>query len=196
MLTIENTQTWLTLFADKITDNAAYLSELDQAIGDGDHGSNMARGVEAMTQELNQATPETVADIFKPAAMSLISNIGGASGPLYGTALLEMSKQAAEDAEDLGALLQAGLAGIQKRGKAQLGDKTMIDVWSPVIEAVENSALNKETVYNAVEATKELKAEKGRAAYVGERSIGHLDPGAVSSGYFFEALIESGVLNG
>lgn len=195
MLTVENTKQWLFNFTEKIKEHAAYLSELDQEIGDGDHGSNMVRGVEAMEEKLKESDFESVADVFKTAAMSLLSKIGGASGPLYGSALIGMAKAAGENSEDLAPLLQAGLEGIQKRGQAEQGEKTMVDVWIPIIEAVKNQTLSKEVIQEAVEQTKALKATKGRASYFGERSIGHIDPGAASSGYFFEALIESGVLD-
>lgn len=196
MLTVNNTKQWLFTFAEKIKENAAYLSELDQVIGDGDHGSNMVRGVEAMEEKLNETDLETVADVFKTAAMSLLSKIGGASGPLYGSALIGLAQAAGKDDQDLAALLQSGLEGIQKRGQAEQGEKTLVDVWIPVIEAVKNKALTKEAIQNAVEQTKPLQATKGRASYYGERSIGHIDPGAASSGYLFESLVESGVLNG
>ncbi len=196
MLTVENTKQWLFTFADKIKENASYLSELDQEIGDGDHGSNMVRGVEAMEEKLNESDSSDVSEVFKTAAMSLLSKIGGASGPLYGSALIGMAKSAGEDDQDLATLLQAGLEGIQKRGQAEQGEKTLVDLWIPVIEAVQNNTLTKESVQKAVEQTKPLKATKGRASYYGERSIGHIDPGAASSGYLFEALLESGVVNG
>lgn len=195
MLTVENTKSWLMTFAEKVKENSAYLNDLDKEIGDSDHGSNMVRGVDAMIEKLTEDTPSTLDDMFKNAAMSLLSKIGGASGPLYGSALIDMAKQTKSNDNDLTTLLKAGLQGIQKRGKAEPGEKTMVDVWVPVIEAVENESLSKEIIQNAVEKTKELKATKGRASYYGDRSIGHVDPGAASSGYFFEAMLESGVCN-
>lgn len=195
MLTVENTKAWLFSFSEKIKENAAYLSELDQEIGDGDHGSNMVRGVEAMEEKLNEGDFEQVADVFKAAAMSLLGKIGGASGPLYGSAFIGMAKAAGESNDDLAALLGAGLEGIEKRGQAVQGEKTLIDVWVPVIEAIGNETLSTEVIQETVEQTKALKATKGRASYFGERSIGHIDPGAASSGYLFESLIESGVFH-
>lgn len=195
MLTVENTKAWLFSFSEKIKENAAYLSELDQEIGDGDHGSNMVRGVEAMEEKLNEGDFEQVADVFKAAAMSLLGKIGGASGPLYGSAFIGMAKAAGESNDDLAALLRAGLEGIEKRGQAVQGEKTLIDVWVPVIEAIGNETLSTEVIQETVEQTKALKATKGRASYFGERSIGHIDPGAASSGYLFESLIESGVFH-
>lgn len=196
MLTNDNAKQWLIIFANKIKDNAAYLSELDKEIGDGDHGSNMVRGVEAMEAQLSEDDFSSLENLFKTAAMALLGKIGGASGPLYGSALIDMAKQAKSDDSELATLLNAGLKGIQKRGKAEPGEKTMVDVWHPVIEALEDNALSKTTIEEAVEATKSLKATKGRASYYGDRSIGHIDPGAASSGYFFEAMLESGVIDG
>jgi phosphoenolpyruvate---glycerone phosphotransferase subunit DhaL len=195
MLTTENTVKWLILFAGKVNEQKVYLSELDSAIGDGDHGTNMARGTKDMEEKLKEEEYATVQDVFKKASMSLLSKIGGASGPLYGSALMAMAKQAGKDEKDIAAILKAGLEGIQKRGKAVPGEKTMVDVWVPVIEALESGNLTKETIQEAVNQTKDMKATKGRASYLGERSIGHLDPGAVSSGYFFEAMLEGGILN-
>lgn len=194
MLTVGNTKQWLLIFAEKIKEHASYLSELDQEIGDGDHGSNMVRGVEAMEAKLKENDFANVADVLKTAAMSLLSKIGGASGPLYGSALIGMAKSVGENSDNLVRVLQDGLLGIQKRGQAEKGEKTMVDVWIPIIEAIENKRLSNEFIQEAVEQTKSLKATKGRASYFGERAIGHVDPGSASSGYFFEALLESGVL--
>ncbi|MGY3750611.1 dihydroxyacetone kinase subunit DhaL [Vagococcus acidifermentans] len=193
MLTLENLETWLTLFDEKIHQHRDYLSELDTAIGDGDHGNNMVRGTEAVMAALQEKQPETVADMLKLVAMSLIGKVGGASGPLYGTAFLEMAK-IANSTDNLAELLQAGLEGIQKRGKAVPQDKTMVDVWFPVVEAAKADALTEQTIWDAAEATKPLVAKKGRASYLGERSAGHLDPGAVSSAYLFSALLEAGAV--
>ncbi|SDC35338.1 dihydroxyacetone kinase DhaL subunit [Pelagirhabdus alkalitolerans] len=190
MLTVENTKAWLLRFAEKVEANKAHLSDLDSVIGDGDHGNNMARGIKAMQEALESKEASDPADVLKNASMALLSKIGGASGPLYGSAFLDMSKQAKEDASDVSAIFRAGLSGIQKRGKAEPGEKTMVDVWHPVIKALESGELTTDTITDAVEATKPLKATKGRASYLGERSIGELDPGAVSSSYLFEAWLE------
>ena len=127
---------------------------------------------------------------FKNIAMALISTVGGASGPLYGTAFLEMAKKSSST-DDLGELLKAALAGIQKRGGAKPGDKTMIDVWSELVPEVKAGTLSKDKIERAVESTKDMVAKKGRASYLGERSKGHVDPGSESSGYLFEALLET-----
>jgi dihydroxyacetone kinase-like protein len=188
-LTHEQAKRWLLNFHQKVTDNKAYLSELDQAIGDGDHGSNMARGTDAVKDKLESVTEDSLESVLKQAAMALISKVGGASGPLYGSAFMAMAKTAKETRE-LSTLIEAGLDGIKHRGKADVGDKTMIDMWQPVATALNEDALSKSTIEKALEDVKPLKAKKGRASYVGERSIGALDPGAVSSGYLFTALIE------
>lgn len=190
MLTSETTRLWLENFAQLIEANKAYLSELDTPIGDADHGNNMARGMAALTEAL-QAKPELdVASILKTSAMALISKVGGASGPLYGTAFLEMAK-AAKNSDDLPTLLDAALAGVIKRGGAQVGDKTMVDAWTPLVQAVHDGTLSQAAIDEAVATTKPLIAKKGRAAYLGERAIGHLDPGAQSTGYLFQALLET-----
>src|SRR5699024_7632645 len=132
-------------------------------------------------------------DVFKTTAMALLGKIGGASGPLYGSAFMEMAKQT--DLDSPAAVLHAGLEGIKKRGKAEPGEKTMIDMWQPVCEAVEQGTLNVETIHDAIEATQPLKATKGRASYIGDRSIGAIDPGAMSSAYLFEALLAGEILN-
>ncbi|CAM3329131.1 dihydroxyacetone kinase subunit DhaL [Vagococcus fessus] len=183
---------WLELFTVKVNEEKAYLSDLDGAIGDGDHGMNMARGTTEMQAAMEAKNPETPADIFKLAGMTLVSKVGGASGPLYGSAFIGMAK-AAKDSDDLAEILKAGLDGIQKRGKAEIGEKTMVDTWAPVIASLENGDLTIEKVEEIVEATKPIIATKGRASYLGERSVGHLDPGAVSSGYLFKTMIEAGV---
>lgn len=192
MLTVENTLKWLALFDQAIQTNQAQLSELDTPIGDGDHGHNMARGMTAVTEVLADKAPTDVPTILKLTAMNLISKVGGAAGPLYGTAFLEMAKKSSETFE-IAPLLSAGLAGIEKRGHATVGEKTMIDVWQPVVTQLEQGPLTAEVVSTAVEATASLRATKGRASYLGERSIGHVDPGAASSGYLFKTMVEAGI---
>ncbi|WP_054749710.1 dihydroxyacetone kinase subunit DhaL [Lacticaseibacillus thailandensis] len=191
-LTVTTAQQWLDGFAAAIAAHKDYLSELDTPIGDGDHGSNMARGLTAVQAAIDGQDFAGLKDLFKAVAMALISKVGGASGPLYGTAFLEMAKLGDQDA-DLGHLLDAALAGIRKRGGAAPGDKTLVDVWTPVVEAVKAGSLTQTVVDDAVNSTKDMVARKGRASYLGERSVGHLDPGSVSSGYLFTALIATGV---
>ncbi|HEM3194708.1 dihydroxyacetone kinase subunit DhaL [Streptococcus suis] len=184
--------TWMEKFNEKIQTNKDYLSELDSPIGDGDHGGNMARGMAAVMQELTEKDYESADQVFKVVAMQLLSKVGGASGPLYGSAFMGISKASQTDT-DLADVLQAGLDMIQKRGKADLGEKTMVDVWVPVIAALREKQLSVEVIHEAVQATKDILATKGRASYVGERSIGHIDPGSFSSGLLFEALLEAGL---
>lgn len=181
---------WISRFYEKIQNNKGYLSDLDAAIGDGDHGNNMARGMQAVTESLEKNETADTTQSLKLIAMALISKVGGASGPLYGTAFLEMAK-ASNDTKDLGELLQKALSGIEKRGGAQPNDKTMVDVWNKVVSKADDSSLTNADIEAAVESTKDMVAKKGRASYLGERSVGHLDPGAVSSGYLFEALLEA-----
>jgi dihydroxyacetone kinase-like protein len=177
-------------FAALIDDNKAHLSDLDTPIGDADHGNNMARGMVALTEAL-QAKPDLdLAGVFKASAMALISKVGGASGPLYGTAFLEMAKTAKNSA-DLPTLLDAALAGVIKRGGAEVGDKTMVDAWTPLVKATHDGTLSQAVIDEAVASTEPLVAKKGRAAYLGERGIGHRDPGAESTGYLFKALLET-----
>lgn len=183
---------WMELFNEKIQEEKDYLSELDTPIGDGDHGGNMSRGMAAVMEELSSKNYETLADVFKAVGMQLLSKVGGASGPLYGSAFVGISKGIEND--DLAAALQAGLDMIVKRGKATVGEKTMVDVWSPVIEDLKNDDLTAEKIDQYVKATEELLATKGRASYVGERSLGHIDPGSFSSGLLFKAMIEAEVV--
>jgi len=187
-LTTDETKQWLLAFGKRIQEKKEYLSDLDQAIGDGDHGSNMARGVSAVIETIKDDSFDNPSEVMKKAAMAMISKVGGASGPLYGSAFLEMSKVI--DNEPVPVVVEEGLKAIKKRGQAELKDKTMVDMWAPVVEALKSDTLTEDFIKETMEATKPLKAKKGRASYLNERSIGHLDPGAVSSGYLFEALLK------
>ena len=188
-LTVNNLVEWMNNFATKIEQNKQYLSDLDTAIGDGDHGFNMSRGMSAVSQKLS-TMPDSITDAFKQIAMTLISTVGGASGPLYGTAFLEMAKKSSSTS-DIGELLEAALTGIKKRGGAVPGDKTMVDVWTELVPEVKDHSLTTAKIDEAVAHTKEMVAKKGRASYLRERSKGHIDPGSQSSGYLFEALLET-----
>ena len=181
---------WMQLFNEKIQDQKAYLSDLDTPIGDGDHGGNMARGMAAAVESLAAKDFASAAEVFQAVSMQLISKVGGASGPLYGSAFMGMAK-AEKDGKGLSEVIQAGLDMIQKRGKAVPGEKTMVDVWSGIPVSLQSGDLTREKIGSLVEATKDMKAAKGRASYVGERSIGHIDPGSASSGLLFEALLET-----
>ncbi|EGV06699.1 dihydroxyacetone kinase, L subunit [Streptococcus constellatus subsp. pharyngis SK1060 = CCUG 46377] len=181
---------WMLLFNEKIQANKDYLSELDTPIGDGDHGGNMARGMAAVVENLEGKDFANSAEVFQVVSMQLLSKVGGASGPLYGSAFMGIMK-AEKEGTSLVDAVQAGLDMIQKRGKASVGEKTMVDVWAGVVEAIRREELTKETIRALVESTKDMKATKGRASYVGERSIGYIDPGSYSSGLLFEALLEA-----
>lgn len=181
---------WMTLFNQKVQEEKDYLSELDGPIGDGDHGANLARGLAAALEALNSTEPQSAAEVFKAVSMALISKVGGASGPLYGSAFMGMMK-AEQAGQDMAGVLEAGLDMIVKRGHAQVGEKTMVDVWSPVVEAVKKNQLTNDFIDQAVLSTKDIVATKGRASYVGERSISHIDPGSQSSGLLFKALLEA-----
>ncbi|HEY0259950.1 MAG TPA: dihydroxyacetone kinase subunit DhaL [Lacisediminihabitans sp.] len=194
---------WLSHFRDLVTENRAYLTELDSAIGDADHGANMARGMVAVTEKIGTAQETTVADLFKTVGMTLVSSVGGASGPLYGTFFLRFGTTAGAvtelDAPTLAASLRAGLGGVVARGKAEAGDKTMFDAMSPAIDAFDAELATGADVSAAAtaafeaaelgrDATGPLVARKGRASYLGDRSAGHLDPGATSTAFLFQAL--------
>ena len=188
-------QRWIELAAADVAFQRDYLVDLDRAIGDGDHGENMDRGFTAAVAALGQSQPATVAEVLKTVAKTLMSTVGGAAGPLYGTAFLRASKAAGDgelDGAGVAALIEGALAGIQAWGKATTGEKTMVDAWSPALDAARAAAeagadatATLEAAAAAAEAgaaaTEPLRATKGRASYLGERSIGHLDPGAVST---------------
>lgn len=197
MLSIEHVTKWMDLFIAQLQENKVYLSELDTAIGDGDHGNNLARGAAALKEKLADNEYDALTDLLKDIGMVFVSKIGGASGPLYGSAFISMAKASKDnDGLDLAELLEAGLDGIQKRGKAVAGEKTMVDEWIPVVDAVKENSLTTEVIEEAVAKTEPMKATKGRASYLGDRSVGHLDPGAMSSSYLFKTMIEAGVYNG
>ncbi|QDJ06071.1 dihydroxyacetone kinase subunit DhaL [Enterococcus faecalis] len=194
-LTVKDIQTWLDNYSKVIEEKKDYLSELDTPIGDGDHGNNMARGMAEYKIAFDKKVPTTITETFKVLSMALISKVGGASGPLYGTAFMNMTKatkdlETISSPEQLKEIVQQGLAGIQMRGKAEPGDKTMVDVWAPVAEVIGTEQFNEEKIEQFAEATKDWVAKKGRASYLGERAIGHIDPGAASSVLLFEELVK------
>ncbi len=173
----------------------SYLSDLDTPIGDGDHGNDMGRGVSAFEDAFKKEEPTTINDTFKVLSMAMISKVGGASGPLYGSAFMNMMKATKDvdvinSQEQLGEINEEGTNGIQARGKAEAEDKTMLDVWLPVTEALKNNQLTADVIENAKEHTKNLVEKKGRASYLGERAIGHIDPGAASSAILFQTLLD------
>jgi dihydroxyacetone kinase-like protein len=200
---------WVRASAAVIEENAAALTRLDAAIGDGDHGTNMNRGFKAALQRLDGLQAEDFGSVFKAVGMALISKVGGASGPLYGSFYLAVGKSLGDvgEVEDggLAAALRAGYEGVVARGKAQLEDKTMLDAWHPALEALDaalaggrdlGQALDEadQAAEAGVKATIPLVARKGRASYLGERSRDHQDPGATSTHLLVKALAD--VVNG
>jgi dihydroxyacetone kinase-like protein len=180
------------------------LTQLDAAIGDADHGANMARGFTAVRGKLAELKDKDIGAIFKTVAMTLISTVGGASGPLYGTFFLQAVAPAAGKMtlthEELGSILASGLQGLMNRGKAVVGEKTMIDSLAPAVEAfkpIEHDSLPAALVravdaaQKGADSTVPLVARKGRASYLGERSAGHLDPGAASTVLLLKALLDA-----
>ena len=196
---------WIELAAADVAEQRDYLVDLDRAIGDGDHGENMDRGFKAAVEALGQAQPASVAEVLKTVAKPLMSTVGGAAGPLYGTAFLRASKAAGDgdlDGAGVAAVIAGALDGIQARGKATTGEKTMVDAWTPALEAARAAAESGsdpaavlEAAATAAEAgaaaTEPMRATKGRASYLGERSIGHLDPGAVSTSLILRAAVRA-----
>jgi dihydroxyacetone kinase-like protein len=193
---------WLKLSAEAMAEHRTELIELDRAIGDSDHGENMDRGFQAVLQKLDESPPETPGAALKAAAMALMSKVGGAAGPLYGTAYLRAATSLGDatdvDAQALTDALAAARDGVVARGKAELGDKTMVDAWTPAVEAARKAASESGDPVNVLEAaagaaeagavaTDELVARKGRASYLGERSAGHRDPGAASTALLLRA---------
>ncbi|WP_143139261.1 dihydroxyacetone kinase subunit DhaL [Alkalibacterium sp. 20] len=175
-------------------ENGEHLNQLDTAIGDGDHGSNMNRGAQALKYKLESRDYDDLADLFKEVGMALVGKVGGASGPLYGSAFIEMAKKAKEST-DFSDIVSAGLDGISTCGKAKTGEKTMVDMWTHGVDALKDGTLSKDVIDEALTDTKEMKATKGRASFIGDGSIGYVDPGAQSSAYLFIALLETGVLD-
>ncbi|BCL81060.1 dihydroxyacetone kinase subunit L [Ktedonobacteria bacterium brp13] len=197
---------WLERSAQVMHEQNAYLTQLDAAIGDADHGANMDRGFQAVTGKIAAMPDADISTLLKTVGTTLVSTVGGASGPLYGTAFLRAGMAAANKQElesaDLVALFTAMLEGIKARGKAQAGEKTMIDALTPAIEAgqqaqSENADLSQllQSMTSAAEEgmkkTVPMLATKGRASYLGERSIGHQDPGATSSWLLIKALSDT-----
>jgi dihydroxyacetone kinase-like protein len=186
---------WIRRFALLVAENKDELTDLDAAIGDGDHGANMDRGMRAVVAALDGTTPTTASAMFNKVGMTLVSTVGGASGPLFGTFFLRVGASFSDTAEvtlaQLAEGLRAGLDGIVARGKAEAGDKTMYDALAPAVNALEvavSEGLEKADALEAAlaaaeggrDATTPMLARKGRASYLGERSIGHQDPGATT----------------
>ncbi|WP_150308683.1 dihydroxyacetone kinase subunit DhaL [Planctomonas psychrotolerans] len=197
---------WIRRSAEVIASNRAQLSTLDRAVGDGDHGENMDRGFTAVLAKVEDAPLDaTPADLLKLVATTLISTVGGASGPLFGTAYLKASGAVAGavelDGDAVLAMLSAARDGIVLRGKADAGDKTMVDAWTPAVDAAAALPSGRDPIAvlraaaDAAEAgaraTEPLVARKGRASYLGERAVGHRDPGASSSALLLRAAVDA-----
>jgi phosphoenolpyruvate---glycerone phosphotransferase subunit DhaL len=186
---------WMRAFAAEVAEQRDLLTRLDAAIGDADHGANMNRGTAAVVAGLEADAPPVPAALLKAVGMTLVRTVGGASGPLYGTFFLRMAAVAGDgplDPDAFAAAMRAGLAGVVSRGKAEAGDKTMFDALAPAVDALESALARRATLGAALDeatvaaeagrdATVPLLARKGRASYLGERSVGHQDPGATSA---------------
>ncbi|WP_303820136.1 dihydroxyacetone kinase subunit DhaL [Actinobacillus minor] len=196
---------WLENCSQIMSEQRDYLTQLDTAIGDGDHGLNMQRGFSKAMEKVATVTDKDIGTILKTVGMTLLSQVGGASGPLYGTLFIKGSQYAIGkenlSPEDLVAILKNGVDGIIARGRAEIGDKTMCDVWLPVLAELEISDQSQtitqllESVVKKAEdslaTTIPMIAKKGRASYLGERSVGHQDPGATSTTYILRALYDA-----
>jgi len=208
-ITLNHFVHWLQRYGEHIDTQESYLSELDAAIGDADHGANMARGMEQVRSRLVEEGSgyPNVSTLLRNVAMTLISSVGGAAGPLYGAFFLRAAKELPVDVEQvdlarLAHMFRSGLEGVQQRGKAHTEEKTMLDTLTPAVEALEQAAANGQSLTQALRAacaaaesgmqhTIMLQASKGRASYLGPRSIGHQDPGATSAYYLFVAAQET-----
>lgn len=197
---------WIKGVAGVLAENKDYLTQLDSAIGDADHGANMSRGFQAVLGKLPTVSDKDIGTIFKTVGMTLVSTVGGASGPLYGTFFMQAGAASAGKQEltaaDWGAALEAAVNGVVMRGKAVLGDKTMVDVLTPALEAFKDAVVQNATIGLALtrsvqaaeegmKATIPLVARKGRASYLGERSAGHQDPGATSTFLILKCAAET-----
>lgn len=197
---------WLEATAAVIEENRQYLTDLDSPIGDADHGINMDRGFKKIVSKLPGVEEKDIGAILKTSGMALVTSVGGAAGPLYGTFLMDAGKAVAGKMElsddDLVALLDAGLKGVVRIGKTNLEDKTMVDALHPAVEALRKACADgKDTIealhlmtdaaHQGMKATIPMLARKGRASYLGERSIGHQDPGATSSYLLLKTLMET-----
>lgn len=200
-------KSWLIRFAGEIEEHQGMLTELDSAIGDADHGANLARGMKAVVTMLaDDDAPESIGPILKQTGMTLVSTVGGASGPLYGTFFLRMASKAGDYSslgpQSLAAAFRAGVDGVRARGKATAGEKTMLDAMLPAVGAMESALAGelpfREALHAAADAAEQgrdttvgMLAQKGRASYLGKRSIGHQDPGATSAAMLFRTAVDT-----
>ena len=197
---------WVRGFAHLIATNREHLTELDAAIGDADHGSNMDRGMKAAVSTIETEPQATAGALLTKVGMTLVSTVGGASGPLFGTLFIRMGSSLGDtqavSADDFAAALRAGLGGVVDRGKAAPGDKTMYDALAPAVEALDTAVQGHESLATGLkvaqdaaeagrDATTPMLARKGRASYLGERSVGHQDPGATTVALLLQAAAET-----
>jgi phosphoenolpyruvate---glycerone phosphotransferase subunit DhaL len=205
-VTTQDLVTFVTAYADVIAGNRAYLIELDAAIGDADHGENLDRGMKAALVSLaDTPNDEAPAEVLRRVATALVSKVGGAAGPLYGTAFLRaagvLRGKRELEAADVVAAIRAGLDGVVTRGKAEVGDKTMVDAWEPAARVAEAAVSDgnplgavlsaaADAAEEGMRSTVALVARKGRASYLGERSAGHQDPGATSTAMLFRTMAD------
>jgi phosphoenolpyruvate---glycerone phosphotransferase subunit DhaL len=193
---------WVRRFAAEVAERKGELTKLDQAIGDGDHGSNMDRGLRKAVEKLDTLEGDDVGAALKAVGMALVSSVGGAGGPLYGTFFLQAGQSAAGsselDADGFAAAVRAGVDGVRARGKAEPGDKTMLDALIPAADALAEGGDLVTAAERAADAAEEgmratipLVARKGRASYLGDRSSGHQDPGATSSALMMRAAAQA-----
>jgi dihydroxyacetone kinase-like protein len=198
----DETLDWMRRFAGEMSEHREELVALDTAIGDGDHGTNMNRGMTKALEKLDAAEQPDPGAVLKTVAMALVSSVGGAAGPLYGTLFLQMGNalagQSDVDLDSFAAAWRKGLEGVQARGKAELQDKTMVDALTPAVEALESASdlgdglrAAAQAAQEGMKATTPLIARKGRASYLGERSKDHQDPGATSTYYLFKSAAEA-----
>ena len=203
-ITAADVRAWIGAYAKTIGEHRAELVALDTAIGDGDHGTNMDRGMKAAVEKLDTVEGDDIGAVLKAVGMALVSKVGGAAGPLYGTLFLQMGTAAAGrtelDLEGWTAALESGVKGVQARGKAELEDKTMIDALLPALDALKAGAggelgdalrASADAAEQGRDATTPLEARRGRASYLGPRSVGHQDPGATSSQLLLAAAAET-----
>jgi phosphoenolpyruvate---glycerone phosphotransferase subunit DhaL len=197
---------WVEAFSSTVAENKDYLTRLDAAIGDADHGTNVDRGMKAVLGKLNGLEGDDIGALLKTVGMTLVSTVGGAAGPLYGTLFLQMGMATTGKSElqpeDWAAALDAAVTGVQMRGKAEPGDKTMVDALIPARDAFASALAEGASFEDALESSAEaaeegmqatipLVAKKGRASYLGERSAGHQDPGATSSHLLLKTAAET-----
>ena len=202
----DQTLEWIKAVASVLSENRDYLIQLDAAIGDADHGANMDRGFKKGIEKMPEVADNDIGTIFKAGGMNLLSTVGGAGGPWYGTFFLQMGMKSAGKMEltleDWTTALEAGIAGVVMRGKAELGDKTMVDCLTPALSSLKQSLQDHQTfgaaLANSAQAAKDgmlatipWVARKGRASYLGERSAGHQDPGATSSYLILQAAADT-----